>query len=263
MATLDTLNGWTYEKAAAELGSQWGLGGNDMLLLLVKDSDYYVALGDNVLDAMTDTYQAGLQGAVEAPYYQGDYDAAALAFFRQADVFYAQTLGRQQSGGSYSGYEDNGAWQGNDSGSVAAVVLLVVGIFVVWILLDGLRYRRYRRRPVVVGGPVYYPVFWGRHPRPPRRPAPPRGPRPPMGGGPRPPMGGGPRPPMGGGPRPGGSRPSTPRPSRPSGSRPSRSFGGGSRSGGFSGKGFGGSSRSGGGSRGGGFSGKGFGGGKR
>ena len=27
--------------------------------------------------------------------YQGDYDAAALAFFRQADVFYAQTLGRQ------------------------------------------------------------------------------------------------------------------------------------------------------------------------
>ena len=263
VATLDTLNGWTYEKAAAELGSRWGLGGNDMLLLLVKDSDYYVALGDNVLDAMTDTYQAGLQGAVEAPYYQGDYDAAALAFFRQADVFYAQTLGRQQSGGSYSDHEDNGAWQGNDSGSVAAVVLLVVGIFVVWILLDGLRYRRYRHRPVVVGGPVYYPVFWGRHPRPPRRPAPPRGPRPPMGGGPRPPMGGGPRPPMGGGPRPGGPRPSTPRPSRPSGSRPSRSFGGGSRSGGFSGKGFGGSSRSGGGSRGGGFSGKGFGGGKR
>ena len=87
VATLDTLNGWTYEKAAAELGSRWGLGGNDMLLLLVKDSDYYVALGDNVLDAMTDTYQAGLQGAVEAPYYQGDYDAAALAFFRQADVF--------------------------------------------------------------------------------------------------------------------------------------------------------------------------------
>ena len=179
VATLDTLNGWTYEKAAAELGSQWGLGGNDMLLLLVKDSDYYVALGDNVLDAMTDTYQAGLQGAVETPYYQGDYDAAALAFFRQADVFYAQTLGRQQSGGSYSDHEDNGAWQGNDSGSVAAVVLLVVGIFVVWILLDGLRYRRYRRRPVGVGGPVYYPVFWGRHPRPPRRPAPPRGPRPP------------------------------------------------------------------------------------
>ena len=128
VATLDTLNGWTYEKAAAELGSQWGLGGNDMLLLLVKDSDYYVALGDNVLDAMTDTYQAGLQGAVETPYYQGDYDAAALAFFRQADVFYAQTLGRQQSGGSYSDYEDNGAWQGNDSGSVTAVVLLVVGM---------------------------------------------------------------------------------------------------------------------------------------
>lgn len=212
---------------------------------------------------MTDTYQAGLQGAVEAPYYQGDYDAAALAFFRQADVFYAQTLGRQQSGGSYSDYEDNGAWQGNDSGSVAAVVLLVVGIFVVWILLDGLRYRRYRRRPVVVGGPVYYPVFWGRHPVRPGRPAPPRGPRPPMeavlgllwGAAPdrrweavlgpavlvAVPL----------------DPPGLPVPGPPGASAA------GARSGGFSGKGFGGSSRSGGGSRGGGFSGKGFGGGKR
>ena len=173
-----------------------------------------------------------------------------------------QTLGRQQSGGSYSDYEDNGAWQGNDSGSVSAVVLLVVGIFVAWILLDGLRYRRYRRRPVVVGGPVYYPVFWGRHPRPSRRPAPPRGPVRPWAAA------------LGllwGRSQTAHGRRSSarwipaqyPRPSRPSGSRPSGSFGGGSRSGGFSGKGFGGSSRSGGGSRGGGFSGKGFGGGKR
>ena len=270
VATLDTLNGWTYEKAAAELGSRWGLGGNDMLLLLVKDSNYYVALGDNVLDAMTDTYQAGLQGAVETPYYQGDYDAAALAFFRQADVFYAQTLGRQQSGGSYSDYEDNGAWQGNDSGSVSAVVLLVVGIFVAWILLDGLRYRRYRRRPVVVGGPVYYPVFWGRRPRGPRPPRPPRqhrAPPPPPPRGPRPPAGD-PRP---GGPRPpaGGARPSAPRSgsSRPGGfgSPTSRGggFGGPSRGGGFGGGGFGGSRGSSGGSRGGGFGGGGFGGGRR
>ena len=221
VATLDTLDGWTYEKAAAELGSRWGLGGNDMLLLLVKDSDYYVALGDNVLDVMTDTYQAGLQGAVETPYYQGDYDAAALAFFRQADVFYAQTLGRQQSGGGYD-YNDNGAWQGNDSGSVTAVVLLVVGIFVVWILLDGLRYRRYRRRPVVVGGPVYYPVFWGRHPRPSSpRPSRPSGSRP-SGS-------------FGGGSRSGGFS--------GKGFGGSSRSGGGSRGGGFSGKGFGGGKR--------------------
>lgn len=229
-----------------------------MLLLLVKDSDYYVALGDNVLDAMTDTYQAGLQGAVEAPYYQGDYDAAALAFFRQADVFYAQTLGRQQSGGSYSDYEDNGAWQGNDSGSVAAVVLLVVGIFVVWILLDGLRYRRYRRRPVVVGGPVYYPVFWDGIPV---RPAACAAPWPPSAHGRRSSASYGGRPQTADGRRSSARQSSSQYPSTlPAFRFPAlRSFGGGSRSGGFSGKGFGGSSRSGGGSRGGGFSGKGFG----
>ncbi len=263
VATLDTLNGWTYEKAAAELGSRWGLGGNDMLLLLVKDSNYYVALGDNVLDAMTDTYQAGLQGAVETPYYQGTTTQRRWPSSGRRMCSMPQTLGRQQSGGSYSDYEDNGAWQGNDSGSVSAVVLLVVGIFVAWILLDGLRYRRYRRRPVVVGGPVYYPVFWGRHPRPSRRPAPPRGPRPPMGGGPRPPMGAVPDRPWEAVLGPGGSGPvpSTLPAFRFPALRELRRQGAAAVA--SAARASAGSSRSGGGSRGGGFSGKGFGGGKR
>ena len=65
-------------------------------------------------------------------------------------------------------------------------------LFLVWVVLDGLRYRRYRRRwmrPGLGVPPViYYPVFWGR----PRRPRPPRPPRrPPRGpGGPGLPMGG-------------------------------------------------------------------------
>ena len=252
VATLDTLNGWTYEKAAAELGSRWGLGGNDMLLLLVKDSDYYVALGDNVLDAMTDTYQAGLQGAVEAPYYQRDYDAAALAFFRQADVFYAQA--KLDGGDSNdSGWYAPAAPAASSGGtSIGSVVVLIIGIFLVWMVLDALRYSRYRRRyivgaPVNVVRPVYYPIFWGRRYAPPRPPRAPRPPRPPHGGGPRPPYGGGPRPPMGGGPRPGAPRPPRPnsrpgggpRPSAPRPSRPSRSSGGS----GFSGGGFGGGKR--------------------
>lgn len=254
VASIDHLTGWDAEDYAANLGEKWGLGRNDMLLLMVRDDDYYVACGDNVLAVLNsyDTMLAKLKQAIEDPYYNGDFDGAALAFYRQADVFYAQA--KLDGGDSNdSGWYAPAAPAASSGGtSIGSVVVLIIGIFLVWMVLDALRYSRYRRRyivgaPVNVVRPVYYPIFWGRRYAPPRPPRAPRPPRPPHGGGPRPPYSGGPRPPMGGGPRP-----SAPRPSRPS--RPS----GGS---GFSGGGFGGSSR--GGSRGGGFGGGGFGGGKR
>ena len=278
VATIDHLNGWDAEDYAAKLGETWGLGRNDMILLLVKDGDWQVYCGDNVGYTMTDTQQSKLRQAIETTYYSGDFDSAVTAFFRQADVFYAQADLSGGSSGDSGWYAPAApASAGSTGTSIGAVVMLIIGIFVVWMVLDAIRYSRYRRRyivgaPVNVVRPVYYPVFWGRHYAPPRPPRAPRPPRPPRGGGPRPPYGGGPRPPMGGGaprpprpntrpsggPRPGGTRPSAPRPSRPS--RPS----GGS---GFSGGGFGGGSRGGssrgGGSRGGGFGGGGFGGGKR
>ena len=274
VATVDKLVGWDGQDYAAKLGEEWGLGTNDMILLLVKDGDWQVYCGDNVGYVMTDTQQNKLRQAIETTYYDGDFDSAVTAFFRQADVFYGQAGLNGSSGGSDGWYAPEAPAVSDGGTSVGGVILLIAAIFVVWMLLDAVRYNRYRRRyivgaPVNVVRPVYYPIFWGR----PRRPRPPRPPRPPMGGprppagGPRPPMGGGPRPsgPRPSGPRPGASRPSrpsaprpsTPRPSAPRPSRPSRP------SGGFSGGGFGGGSRGGGSSRGGGFGGGGFGGGKR
>lgn len=266
VATTDSIQGWTPEEAAEQLGADWGLGANDMLLLMVRDDDYYVACGDNVLAVLNqyDTMQAKLKQSIESLYYSGDFDGAAAAFFRQADVFYGQMAQMQSSGSGYSNsYNSSGSggWNapartGSGGVSLGGVVLLIVAIFVVWILLDRVRYNRYRRRymvgaPVNVVRPVYYPIFWGRHLRP-------RAPRPP-----RPPMGG-PQPPAGGGYRPPQSSYRPPRTnSRPGGgfggSRPGGSFG--SRGGGFGSGGFGGG-RSGG-SRGGGFGGGGFGGGRR
>lgn len=277
VVTMDSARGWDKEELCQELGSQWGLGSNDTILLLVKGDDWYALCGNDLTDRMTDTQQTALSQAIDEPYYSGDYDAAALAFFRQADVVLAQTLG-----GSTQQPTDGPDWQPDSyaaaeptiegGAGLASVVLLIVTIFVVWSLLDRLRYNRYRRRPERYVGRAYHPVFWGRRPR---------APRPPRSGGPRPggSMGGGP---MGGGPRPGGTAGSGPRPggasrpgsgfggsrprsgashsggSRPGGgSRPSSGFGGGSRGGGFGGRsGFGGGGRSsGGGSRGGGFGG--------
>lgn len=244
VAAVDNIRGWKPEDYARELGAKWGLGANDMLLLLVKGGDWYVACGDDLADQMTDTQQTKLKTALDTPYYAGDYSQAAVDFFRQSDVVLAQTLGRTNTGGQSPA--PGQTWQepaGASGVSIAGVVLLIVCIFVVWALLDRMRYNRYRRRPAMMGGPVYYPIFWGRRPRAPR---PPRGP----GGS----MGGGPRPPRSSGPRPGNYSRSS-----------SGGFGGGSRSGGFGNRGgFGGGGRSSGGSRGGGFGGKGgFGGGHR
>ena len=260
MAAVDNIRGWKPEDYARELGAKWGLGANDMLLLLVKGGDWYVACGDDLADQMTDTQQTKLKTALDTPYYAGDYSQAAVDFFRQSDVVLAQTLGRSSTGGQSPAPGQR--WQepaGASGVSIAGVVLLIMCIFVVWALLDRMRYNRYRRRPAMMGGPVYYPIFWGRRPRAPRPPRPPRGPGGPMGG----PMGGGPRPPRSAPPRP--PRSNGPRPGGFGGSRPGGSFGGGSRSGGFGNRGgFGGGGRSSGGSRGGGFGGKGgFGGGRR
>ena len=210
VASIDHLTGWDGQTYAAKLGEAWGLGRNDMILLLVKDGDWQVYCGDDVGYAMTDTQQSKLRQAIETTYYSGDFDGAVTAFFRQADVFYAQAR-LDSSGDSYGGgWDAPSAPAAAQSGgaSLGAVLMLIICIFVVWMVLDGLRYSRYRRRyivgaPVNVVRPVYYPIFWGRQYAPPR---PPRGSRPP-----RPPYGGSPRPPMGGG---------TPRPPRPAADPP-------------------------------------------
>ncbi len=232
VASIDSLTGWDGQDYAANLGERWGLGSNDMVLLLVKNGNWEVYCGENVYAVMTTAEQTALSQAIDALYYSGDYDAAVSAFFAQADSFYAQS-GLNASNGS------DGAWYAPDPPAAASpggtslfsVLALIVAIFLVWMVLDALRYRRYQRRcgAGVVGAvrPVYYPIFWGR-PHPPRAPRPPR---PPHGGG-RPPMGGGfggGRPPRSGGTRPGGSPP------RRSGGFSGGGFGGGSRGGGFGG----------------------------
>lgn len=270
VATIQHLNGWEGQDYAANLGQTWGLGSNDMILLLVEDGDWQVYCGDTVGYVMTDTQQNQLRKAIETTYYDGDFDSAVTAFFRQADVFYGQA----DLSGYYSDYDDSyTGWEApaapSGGTSLGGVIALIVIIFVAWMVIDGIRFSRYKRRYLMgstigIIRPTYYPVFWGRRyapPRPPRAPRPPRPPKPP-----RPPRGGRPpqppRPPRPSAPRPSAPRPGsrpTSRPSAPRPSRPSRPSGG--NRGGFSGGGFGGGSR--GGSRGGGFGGGGFGGGKR
>lgn len=271
--TVNSTNGQDILEYAIDLGNQYGVGdaerNNGVVMVLALDNisasglqgDYGVVVGDGLTD-YGNTFSSLQYQYLEDDFAAGNYDAGVKktvnAFFDWfADYYnvsirenYIPAVSRNYS--TASGYHtETTGYVERSAGSIAgSFITLILVLFVIWMILDAMRWSRYRRRYLQPGMGIptvwYRPVFWGHswyRPRPPRRPPPPRGGgRGP--GGPRPPMGGGPRPPMGGGrPNPprGGSRPAPP--------RGGGSFGGsrGSFGGGGS---FGGSGRPSGGSRG-------------
>ena len=245
MAVVTVQSSDDLENTAYDYADTMQLGTNDAILVIAEQQqNYYVVASGNFYDLLNGLSYSFVDSCMAGDVQKGDYNAAVQELCSQLHV----ELSRQ--------YRQDQTAQ-NDAGTAVLFILLLIVIFVIWIMLDRMRYNRYRRRYMMPGMGIptvmYHPIFWGRRP--------PRGPRPPRSGGPRPPQGG-PRPPYSGGPSGGNRRPPQP-PRRPSGS--GNSFGGfgGGRGGGFSGGSFGGF---GGGSRGGGFGGGhsgGFGGGGR
>lgn len=253
MAVVTTESANDIENAAYDYAIEMQLAENDAILVIAKQQqDYYLLASGDFYDLLSGLSQSFVASCMADGVQKGDYDAAVRSLCAALHVELSQQY--QQSEAALD--------------EAANGVILII-FFVLWIMLDGMRYRRYRRRYMMPGMGVptvmYHPIFWGRRP--------PRGPRPPCSGGPRPPQGGR-------GSSSGNRRPPQ-QPRRPSGGS-GNSFGGfgsSGRGGGFgSGNfgGFGGSSRGGGfggggsfggfgGSRGGGFGGGrsgGFGGGR-
>ena len=298
VVTVNSTNGTNIVDYAADLGNQYGVGSaernNGIVMVLALDDiaqnglkgDYGAAYGDG-LYKYDDELNSLLYYYMESDFAREDYDAGVEKTFDAyagwfADLYdvtvkenYIPVVRETYSAGDGYYTQTTGYVAPTFGSLLAKLVVLLVVLFVIWVILDRVRYNRYRRRYMMPGMGIptvrYYPIFWGR----PRRRRPPPPPRPPRGGpgAPRPPRGGGsgpaPRPPRsssGGNRRPptGGSRGGTPfgGGSFGSGGGGSRgSFGGGGSFGGFSGGsrgGFGG-----GGSFGGGFGGSrgGFGGG--
>ena len=241
---------------AYELGNEAGLGEGDALVLLaIRDREFYVATGTEFATILTGSAEAQLSNLLSSAMDSEAYSGMLLSFFQTMNSIYYDAFGLGNATPGYSSSVTVGS-------GLFALIFLVIIIIIILSAIDSARYTRYRARYYGVVNPpvVFRPIlFWhgpryGWYRRRWHRPTPPP-----------------PRGPGGfGGPRPGGS-------SRGSGFSSSRggfgsSFGGSSRSGGFGGSsrgGFGGSSRSGGfggGSRGGSFGGGsrgGFGGGSR
>lgn len=242
MAVVTTESANDIENAAYDYAIEMQLAENDAILVIAKQQqDYYLLASGNFYDLLSRLSQSFVASCMADNVQKGDYDAAVRSLCAALHVELSQQ------------YQQSEAALDEAANGVMFIMILII-FFIIWIMLDGMRYRRYRRRYMMPGmgipTVVYRPIFWGRRP--------PRGPRPPRSGGPRPPQGG-PRPPYSGGSSGGNRRPPQP-PRRPSSSGGSfGGFGSTGRGGGFGSGSVGGfgSSRGGGfgGSRGGGFGG--------
>ena len=242
MAVVTTDSASDMENAAYDYAIEMDLAADDAILLIAEsEQDYYLLASGNFYDLLSGLPQSFVATCMEENVQKNDYDAAVQELFSQLHVELSQQYQKDQTAQ-------------DDAGTAVLFIMLLIVLFLIWIMLDRMRYNRYRRRYMMPGmgipTVVYRPIFWGRRP--------PRGPRPPRSGGPRPPQGG-PRPPYSGGSSGGNRRPPQP-PRRPSSSGGSfGGFGSTGRGGGFGSGSVGGfgSSRGGGfgGSRGGGFGG--------
>ena len=98
VATVSDTKGYTLEEYARKLAENWGLGTNDICLVIDKEKDdYYAAFGSSFTQKTTDTQQWQLKTAIEQTLYDGEYDSAVTALYRAADVVYSQAYGGGQS----------------------------------------------------------------------------------------------------------------------------------------------------------------------
>ena len=280
VVTVDSTDGVDIVDYATKLGNQYGVGSAErdngiVIVLALEDYTPSGLLGDYGVSGGDGLYAYGgeltdlLYATMETDFAAGRYDDGVRETFDAyidwfADFYgvtiragYIPPVRETYSSGDY--YTETTGTVAADSGSaLVSIVMLVILLLIIWVILDRIRYNRYRRRYLMPGMVIptvrYYPVFWGRPRRVrPVRPVPP--PRPPRNN--KPPRGG-----FGGGSFGGGFGGSRGGSTRSNSSR--GSFGGGSFGSGFGGSrggsSFGGRSSRGGSFGGGGSFGRGFGG---
>ena len=192
MAVVTVQSSDNLENTAYDYADTMQLGSNDAILVIAKQQqDYYLVASGDFYDLLSGLSQSFVASCMADNVQKGDYDAAVRSLCAALHVELSQQ------------YQQSEAALDEAANGVMFIMILII-FFVLWIMLDGMRYRRYRRRYMMPGMGVptvmYHPIFWGRRP--------PRGPRPPRSGGPRPPQGG-PRPPRSSGSSGGNRRPSS------------------------------------------------------
>lgn len=190
IAVVTVKNAGDLESAGYDWAYQLELAENDAILVIdAGQKDYKLVASGAFYDFFNSLSPSFVDNYMYGDVQDKDYNDAVTALFGGIHV-------------------ELGQYMANDDGDIAdtavAFLFVLLLVFVVWLIIDKMRYNRYRRRYMMpgMGAPtvIYRPIFWGRHwyaPRPPRPHAPP----PPRNNNRRPPAGGfgGTRPPMSGG----------------------------------------------------------------
>jgi len=205
VATVENTEGKDIDDYTYHTFNDWGVGDkkedNGLLLLLdIGGDNYFAAPGEKIARKLSegmiwDILQADLEPDFAAKDYDAGVKKAFDGFYDWYESYYAPA--QNPSSDKYF-YEPE---QKNDFvyTTVGSVVpfFLIIGLVILVVALDGLRWRSYRRRYLMPGMPpprvLYTPFLWGRTRY--RRPGfrPPQYHRPPFSGGGnrRPPSGGG------------------------------------------------------------------------
>lgn len=173
LATVKTARGWEISDYAVTMGEKWGLGGNDMLLLIDEGGgEYWLVTSENIENALTwdGIYQA-VNGSFDPAFKNGSYDAAVTQLFQAMDGLYSRKLekmsGAMPSGEGYyySPYYNASEYSYGAGESIGDIILLLVVVFVVLSWLDRARYRSWYSRYGTMGRPPvsFVPlIFWHR-----------------------------------------------------------------------------------------------------
>ena len=165
VAAVKSTKGWDIEDYALSLGEKWGLGKNDMLLLLdVGGDEYTVVYTASKIIADSDVDAALASSGFGLSFAAGDYDAAVQRFFSALDGCYSSL----SSGGGGLALPHDLIYDDSSYGSgLSAAVLIIIPLLILILLVSAVDRARYRtwhgRYYGVKGAPVFIPIlFWHR-----------------------------------------------------------------------------------------------------
>lgn len=174
VVTVNTTGGTDIIDYAADLGNEYGVGSaerdNGVVMVLALDDiaqnglqgDYGAAYGDGLYD-YGDQLNSILYYYMEDDFAAGDYDAGVEktfdAYIDWLAEFYDVTVRENYIPAVRETYSTAGGYQTQNSGYMAPtvgmlarnLVMLLVVLFIIWIILDAVRYSRYRRRYLMPG----------------------------------------------------------------------------------------------------------------
>ena len=139
MAVVTVQSSDNLENTAYDYADTMQLGSNDAILVIAKQQqDYYLVASGDFYDLLSGLSQSFVASCMADNVQKGDYDAAVCSLCAALHVELSQQ------------YQQSEAALDEAANGVMFIMILII-FFVLWIMLDGMRYRRYRRRYMMPG----------------------------------------------------------------------------------------------------------------